>query len=210
MNQTKDISNFELRKKLKALVTQAQNNELKLQKLQQQELALIGSDSLPELIDIVLQQYRKEYELDYVSLLLIDSDYEIRHVIEFMSPGLLKLPTLIFANSHTTLENVVIAQSQEGNPSSPAIQKTLFPNFKDEPYLGRCSEECKKILFPSIQQEAASVAVVPLIRNHKLIGSLNLASHDSSRFMTGSRTDFIKRLSAILAVCIENAISTLR
>ena len=207
MNQTKDISNFELRKKLKALVTQAQNNELKLQKLQQQELALIGSESLPALIDIVLQQYRKDYELDYVSLLLIDSDYEIRHVVEFMSPGLLKLPTLIFANTHTTLENVVIAQSQESNPSSPAIQKTLFPNFKDEPYLGRCSEECKQILFPSIQQEAASVAVVPLIRNHKLIGSLNLASHDSSRFITGTGTDLIKRLSAILAVCIENAIN---
>lgn len=207
MSQTKDISNFELRKKLKALVTQAQNNELKLQKLQQQELALIGSESLPALIDIVLQQYRKDYELDYVSLLLIDSDYEIRHVVEFMSPGLLKLPTLIFANTHTTLENVVIAQSQESNPSSPAIQKTLFPNFKDEPYLGRCSEECKQILFPSIQQDAASVAVVPLIRNHKLIGSLNLASHDSSRFITGTGTDLIKRLSAILAVCIENAIN---
>lgn len=207
MNQTKDISNFELRKKLKALVTQAQNNELKLQKLQQQELALIGSESLPALIDIVLQQYRKDYELDYVSLLLIDSDYEIRHVVEFMSPGLLKLPTLIFANTHTTLENVVIAQSQESNQSSPAIQKTLFPNFKDEPYLGRCSEECKQILFPSIQQDAASVAVVPLIRNQKLIGSLNLASHDSSRFITGTGTDLIKRLSAILAVCIENAIN---
>lgn len=59
MNQTRDISNFELRKKLKALVTQAQNNELKLQKLQKQELALISSESLPELIDVILQQYRK-------------------------------------------------------------------------------------------------------------------------------------------------------
>ena len=207
MAQTKDNSNFELRKKLKALVTQAQNNELKMQKLQQQELALISSESLPELIDIVLQQYRKEYELDYVSLLLIDTDYEIRHVVEFMSPGLLKLPTLIFSNTHATLENVVIAQAQDGNPSSPAIQKTLFPNFKDEPYLGRCSEECKQILFPSLQKEASSVAIVPLIRNHKLIGSLNLASCDSSRFIAGSGTDLIKRLSAILAVCVENAIN---
>ncbi|MCW8901640.1 MAG: DUF484 family protein [Gammaproteobacteria bacterium] len=207
MSQTKDYSNFELRKKLKALVTQAQNNELKLQKLQRQELALISADSLPELIDIVLQQYRLEYGLDYVSLLLIDADYEIRHVIEFMSPGLLKLPTLIFANSHTTLENVVIAQTQEGKSLSPAVQKTLFPNFKDEPYLGRCSDECKQRLFPSIQKEAASVAIVPLIRNHKLIGSLNLASNESSRFIAGSGTDLIKRLSAILAVCIENAIN---
>ena len=209
MNQTTDNSNYELRKKLKALVTQAQNNELKLQKLQRQELALISSDSLPQLIDVILQQYRKEYDLDYVSLLLIDTDYEIRHVVEFMSPGLLKLPTLIFTNSHTTLENVVIAQTQDNDPSAtPAVvQKTLFPNFKEEPYLGRCSSECKDILFPSINKEAASVAVVPLIRNHKLIGSLNLASNESSRFIAGSGTDLIKRLSAILAVCIENAIN---
>lgn len=207
MDQTKNSSNFELRKKLKALVTQAQNNELKLQKLQRQELALISSDSLPELIDVILQQYRKEYDLDYVSLLLIDSDYEIRHVVEFMSPGLLKLPTLIFSNTHTTLENVVIAQSQEGQDNTRAIQKNLFPNFKEEPYLGRCSDVCKSVLFPAISKEPASVAIVPLIRNHKLIGALNLASYDSSRFITGSGTDLIKRLSAILAVCVENAIN---
>ncbi|MDH5600501.1 MAG: DUF484 family protein [Gammaproteobacteria bacterium] len=207
MDQTKDTSNFELRKKLKALVTQAQNNEIKLQKLQRQELALISSESLPQLIDVILQQYRNEYELDYVSLLLIDTDYEIRHVIEFMSPGLLKLPTLIFSSNHTTLENVVIAQVQEGKANTTAIQKTLFPDFKEEPYLGRCSEVCKKVLFPAIPKDAASVAIIPLIRNHKLIGSLNLASYDSSRFIAGSGTDLIKRLSAILAVCVENSIN---
>lgn len=205
---TSNNSNFELRKKLKALVMQAQNNEIKLQKLQHQELLLISAESLPQLIDVILQQYRDEYELDYVSLFLIDPDYEIRHVIEFMSPGLLRLPTLIFDHNHTQLENVIIAQTQGDNPSStPDIQKTLFPNFKDEPYLGKCSDACSKILFPSLKKEAASAAVIPLIRNNKLIGSLNLASDDSSRFIAGSGTDLIKRLSAILAVCIENAIN---
>lgn len=208
MSPTKDISNFELRKKLKALVTQAQNNELKLQKLQQQELLFISSESLPQLIDVVLQQYRKEYELDYVSILLIDADYEIRHIVEFMSPGLLRIPTLIFANNHTQLENVIIAQSQVENPSSsPNVQKTLFPDFRNEPYLGKCSAECRKVLFPSLEKEAASVAIIPLIRNNKLIGSLNLASFDCSRFIPGTGTELIKRLSAILAVCIENAIN---
>lgn len=205
---TNSNSNFELRKKLKALVTQAQNNEQKLQKLQHQELLLISAESLPELIDVILQQYRDEYDLDYVSILLIDPNYEIRHIIEFMSPGLLKLPTLIFSNNHAQLENVVIAQTQGDNPSSvPGIQKTLFPDFKEEPYLGKCSNECKEILFPSIDKNPESVAVVPLIRNHKLIGSLNLASYDDSRYLPGTATDLIKRLSAILAVCIENAIN---
>ena len=208
MSRSNNNSSYELRKKLKALVSQAQKNEAKLQKLQEQELRLISAEGLPELIDNVLQQYRDDYQLDYVSLLLIDPNYEIRHVIEFMSPGLLKLPTLIFANNHTQLENVVIEQTEaDKKTSSINFQKTLFPNFNDEPYLGKCTGTCKDILFPSIYKQPESVAVLPLIRNHKLIGSLNLASYEVERFISGTGTELVKRLSAILAVCIENAIN---
>ena len=208
MDQENNISNLELRKKLKALMSQAQKNEAKLQKLQQQEILLIGANSLPELIDVILQQYRDAYDLDYVSLLLIDKDHEIRHVVDFMSPGLLKLATLIFADSHAMLENVVIAQAAIKEKSKPIdFQKTLFPNFKNEPYLGKCSDACREILFPSISQKPECVAVLPLIRHNKLIGSLNLASFDSARFVTGTGTNLIQRLSSILAVCIENAVN---
>ncbi len=208
MSQTDQKSNFELRKQLKAIMSQAQKNELKLQKMQQQELNFISANSLPELIDIILQQYRDAYDLDYVSLMLIDPKYEIRHVIEFMSPGLLKMPTLIFSNTHTQLENVVIAQTTAEEKASPIdFQKTLFPNFKDEPYLGKCTDACEDILFPKIRKKPSSVAILPLFRHHKLIGSLNLASYDETRFVPGIGTDLIKRLSSILAVCIENAVN---
>ena len=189
-------------------MSQAQKNEAKLQKMQEQELLFVSANSLPQLIDIILQQYRDAYELDYVSLLLIDKDYEIRHVVEFMSPGLLKLPTLIFADTHAQLENVVIAQMAAKEKTNPIDhQKTLFPNFKDEPYLGKCTDACRDILFPSIQKKAECVAVIPLIRNNKLIGSLNLASFDPARFISGTGTNLIKRLSSIVAVCIENAVN---
>lgn len=208
MSRSDQTSNFELRKQLKALMSQAQKNETKLEKMQQQELHFISADSLPELIDIILQQYRDAYELDYVSLLLIDPDYEIRHVIEYMSPGLLKLPTLIFADTHTQLENVVIAQSVAKEKTNPAdLQKTLFPNFKNEPYLGKCTGDCRETLFPAMQAKPESVAVLPLIRHNKLIGSLNLASLDVARFIEGIGTNLIKRLSSILAVCLENAVN---
>jgi diguanylate cyclase (GGDEF)-like protein len=201
-------TNLELRKKLKALMSNAQKNESKLQKMQQQELRFISANSLPELIDITLQQYRDTYELDYVSLLLIDHDHEIRRVIEFMNPELLKLPTLIFSDSHTQLENVVIAQTAAMEKSRPAdFQKTLFPNFKDQPYLGKCTGACRETLLPNMPKEPHSIAILPLIRNNKLIGSLNLASLDIARFITGTSTELIKRLSSILAVCIENAVN---
>ena len=208
MSQSDNNSNFELRKKLKAFVSQAQKNEAKLEKMQKQELLFISANNLPELIDVILQQYRDAYELDYVSLLLIDSSYEIRHVIEFMSPGLLKLPTLIFANSHTNLENVIIAQTTNSQKAkSTGFQKTLFPNFKNEPYLGKCTDDCLETLFPSVHEKPQSVAILPLMRNNELIGSLNLASFDSGRFIEGTATSLIKRLSSIVAVCLENAVN---
>jgi two-component system cell cycle response regulator len=201
-------TNLELRKKLKALMSHAQKNESKLQKMQQQELHFISANSLPELIEITLRQYPEAYELDYVSLLLIDHDHEIRHVIKFINPELLKLPTLLFSDSHTQLENVVIAQTAStDNAHAADFQKTLFPNFKNEPYLGKCTGACRETLFPEMREEPHSVAILPLIRNNKFIGSLNLASMDISRFITGTSTELIKRLSSILAVCIENAVN---
>ena len=208
MSQSDKNSNYELRKQLKAFMSQAQTNEAKLEKMQQQELRFISSNSLPELIDVILQQYRDAYDLDYVSLMLIDRDHEIRHVIEFMSPGLLKLPTLIFSDSHTQLENVVISQRANSKKIKPAdLQKTLFPNFKNEPYLGKCTDDCLKTLFPSVKKKPESVAILPLIRQNELIGSLNLASFDSARFIEGTATSLITRLSSIVSVCLENAVN---
>ena len=208
MSQSDKNSNYELRKQLKALMSQAQINEAKLEKMQQQELCFISSNSLPELIDVILQQYRDAYELDYVSLMLIDRDYEIRHVIEFMSPGLLKLPTLIFSDSHTQLENVVISQRASNKKINPAdLQKTLFPNFNNKPYLGKCTDDCLKTLFPSVTKKPESVAILPLIRQNELIGSLNLASFDGARFIEGTATSLITRLSSIVSVCLENAVN---
>ena len=208
MTKTDKNSAFSLQKKLKALVTQAQTNEQKLQKLQQQELRFISAESLPELINVILQQYRDEYELDHVSLLLVDQSHEIRHIIEFMSPDLLNTPTLIFNNTHSELENILHIQAIKNKKLNLAHpQKTLFHNIQNEPYLGVCSDTCKKLLFASMSEKPESIAVMPLIRNQKLIGSLNLASKDPSRFMNGSGTEIINRLAVIIAVCIENAVN---
>ena len=58
-----------------------------------------------------------------------------------------------------------------------------------------------------MQDQPESVAILPLIRHNKLIGSLNLASLDVARFIEGIGTNLISRLSSILAVCLENAVN---
>ncbi|CDG85476.1 diguanylate cyclase domain protein [Janthinobacterium agaricidamnosum NBRC 102515 = DSM 9628] len=46
-----------------------------------------------------------------------------------------------------------------------------------------------------------------MLRNKRLIGSLNLASADVSRFTPSLGTDFIKHMASIIAICLENVIS---
>jgi diguanylate cyclase (GGDEF)-like protein len=51
------------------------------------------------------------------------------------------------------------------------------------------------------------VALVPLLRNRRLIGSLNLGSRDPSRFTPLLGTDFVEHMGSIIAICLENVIS---
>lgn len=180
-------NNRELRKQLKAFITQAQLNENKLQKMHQQELQFISANGLKQLIEIIMEQYKNDYQLDCVSLMLVDPDYEIRHVVNTLQLELKHKASLLFCSDATELEDILQNNSH--------------------PYLGRCDHTCHALLFPGMQQATGSIAVLPLIRNNELIGALNLASTEQQRFVAGSATDFLKRLATILAVCIENAIN---
>jgi diguanylate cyclase (GGDEF)-like protein len=61
--------------------------------------------------------------------------------------------------------------------------------------------------FPQPPAGLASVALVPLLRNKRLIGSLNLGSRDPSRFTPLLGTDFVQHMGSIIAICLENTIS---
>jgi diguanylate cyclase (GGDEF)-like protein len=61
--------------------------------------------------------------------------------------------------------------------------------------------------FPHPPAGLASVALVPLLRNRRVIGSLNLGSRDPSRFTPLLGTDFVEHMGSIIAICLENVIS---
>ena len=48
---------------------------------------------------------------------------------------------------------------------------------------------------------------MPLLRNKRVIGSLNLGSRDPTRFTPALGTDFIEHMASIIAICLENVIS---
>jgi len=177
--------NQQLRRQLKAFLTQARSNEQKMRRFQEQELKLIQLNSLVKLINTIIYDYRTAFELDAVTLTLIDPSYELQHIMED--------------------EGVVLADHSALDFISTGNALDAFYGITAEPQLGAYQAELHEFLFPKVKTKPTSVALMPLIRYNELIGSLNLGSVRSERFVTGSATDFLQRLSAVVAICLENA-----
>jgi diguanylate cyclase (GGDEF)-like protein len=84
--------------------------------------------------------------------------------------------------------------------------RPLFPN-PPKPLLGPYVPAAHRTMFPHPPPGLQSVALVPLLRNKRLIGSLNLGSLDPTRFTPALGTDFIEHMASIIAICLENVIS---
>jgi two-component system cell cycle response regulator len=174
-----------LRRKLRAFLTQARENEQKMRRFQEQELRLISTPSLSELVQRVLYNYRTAFTLDVVSLVLHDPQYEIQRILEDEGVRLAELAQLSFVSELDELDSLY--------------------GLSVAPKLGSFQAREHGFLFPNLSHPPRSVALLPLIRYGELIGSLNLGSQERSRFAQGAATDFLQRLATIVAICLENA-----
>ena len=176
--------NRQLRRDLKALLAQARQNERKLQRFHEQELRLMCAASLAELIQILLYDYPRTFELDAVTLALVDADYELRRILDSMALRCEDYPTLLFMEARSELEALF----------DPAPRAWLGP-YRREQHGSLFAHGAPPV----------SVAVLPLLRRGELIGSFNLGSRAEQRFIRGTATDFLERMAGVVAVCLENA-----
>ena len=174
-----------LRRKLHTFLSQARENEQKMRRFQEQELRLISTASLTELVQRVLFNYRTAFGLDVVSLVLHDPEYEIQRIMEEEGVRLDEMEQLCFQHELDNLDN-------------------LF-GISAEPQLGHFHVRDHQFLFAQNSITPRSVALLPLVRYGNLIGSLNLGSENGTRFVKGAATDFLQRLATIVAICLENA-----
>lgn len=182
-------NNRSLQRQLRVLLDEARRNEDKLQRLQALELLLLGAESLSELIQMLLHRYREDFTLDAVSLVLLDPHYEIRRFLEDESSQITEHPNLIFKADCDAM---------------PEDASSLFPT------LGAFDVKHHSPLFNMAHKELLSVALLPLVRQGRVMGSLNLGSSDSRRFVNGSGTDLLERLTAIISICLENTLNVER
>lgn len=182
--------NRELRQQLGLLLEQARANQEIMQRYQEFDLQFIGADSFHDLIARIFETLSASSELDVVTLTLFDADHEIRRILGDLQVDLSLFPDLVFLEASTQLGWL------HGRLQTPLLGRYHAGDY------GAC--------FPSPDITPASIAIVPLRRNRRLIGVLCMGSRDISRFAADMATDFIEHMASIVAVCLENVINTER
>jgi two-component system cell cycle response regulator len=173
----------QLRDQLQSLMDAARLNEKKWRRLDQFEKQLIATRTLPELIQLMLENYKTACETDVVTLVLWDPEYEIRRILDRSQSGCDEVPGLVL------------------------LEKLPEHDAEPAPYLGAFDAEMERAIFDPWPDGCHSMMLLPLMRQGELVGSLNMASSIDERFSADRSTDFVERLADIFSICLENALN---
>ena len=178
-----------LKRRLAELTAEAAKNESILKRTQARELTLLRADSLAQLLHAMVDGLRESYSLDAVSVVLLDPQHEIRHLLVAAGDRPEEFKQIFFVDSLISLA-----------PQLAALHK---------PWLGPFVGADHHLLFPGAQN-LRSAALVPLPRKDLATGALCFGSRDPVRFTRHHATDFLAHLGAVAAGCIENAVNRAR
>src|SRR5277367_386317 len=181
--------NEELKKRLAEMTAEAANNETILKRTQARELTLLRADSLSQLLHAMVGGLRESYALDAVSVVLLDPQHEVRHLLVAGGDRPEEFKQIFFVDSLIGLA-----------PQLAVLSK---------PWLGPYVGADHHLLFPGATN-LKSAALVPLPRKDRATGALCFGSRDPSRFTRYHGTDFLAHLGAVAAVCMENAVNRAR
>jgi two-component system cell cycle response regulator len=188
-----EAENESLRARMDYLLEQAERNHAIMCRHQAFDLEIVSAASFPDLIGTIFRTLPAISGLDIVTLSLVDPESDISTVMGKLGVDFEAFPQLVF---------VVKASALGFVPSSiPAL--TAPPR----PLLGPYVPAVHHALFPTAPTGLQSIALVPLLRNKRVIGSLNLGSIDPARFTPALGTDFLEHMASIIAICLENVIS---
>jgi len=179
---------IELRRRLEALTEEARRNEDAWQRAHRREMSLLEAGSVGELLERLTDGLRTSYRLAAATLVLADPEHEIRRLLLAQGLRLDQYPNVLFVDSAHALAPQLAA---------------------GQPWLGAFSHGDHGLLFPA-NLRLRTVALLPLLRERRLIGSINLGSDDPERFTPAHATDFLYHVAVIAAFCLENAVNRAR
>ena len=179
----------ELKRRLEELPVQAERNESILKRTLVRELSLLRADSLQQLRRAMVADLRESYALDAVSVVLLDPQHEVRHLLLSGNDRPDEFRQVVFVDSLIGLA-----------PQLAGLHR---------PWLGPFIGADHQLMFAGATG-LKSVALLPLPRKERVIGALCFGSSDAERFTRHHGSDFLQHLGALAAVCLENAVNRTR
>lgn len=176
--------NLWLRERLETLLEAARDNERKLDRLTALEMRLLTADGLVGILTLLLEDFPREYELDHVGLALHDPDGLISGILD-------------------------IASCPRETWSLKLLSAAEGLDRLEELYLGEYASCPEPWCFEG-GEALGSVAVLPVQRTGRYLGVLALGSRCAVRYREGMDTYLLRRLAAMVAICIENALAAWR
>jgi diguanylate cyclase (GGDEF)-like protein len=176
-----------LQSHVESMFDRARLNDSTLRKFQAFEIRLLQLNSLASMITHILDDAKKYFDLDVISLFLVDDKGEIGEI----------LGQDIFEAKHR--ESLVLLADKE-------LLKATFGGSV-RPYTGAYKQQICEGYFAHVDLKPSSVAIIPLKRRDNYLGALNLGSYQADRFVDNIGTYFVEHLVAIVSVCLENILN---
>jgi len=176
--------NKDLRAQIISLIRRARDNEQKQNVYQKKELKFIKLESLSSLVEEATIRFEKDLNLQFVTLGVINDNNELERFLELDGLLISHLDRLISFDD-------------------PSAYNDLFKKNR-EPILGEFIPKKHSWLFPDHQDTINSLAIVPLIRRGKIIGSINMGSERPDRYKDIQSSHLLEHMASVLSVCLEN------
>ncbi|MFK5894944.1 MAG: GGDEF domain-containing protein [Pseudomonadota bacterium] len=185
-----DKENKHLKQQLKTILNNAHENEEKLKRFEHVEFKLMEADTLAEVLDILLFDYPTLFKVNFSTLLLTDSELNIKSLLpkNQIKQNYLNKVSLL----HLPIEIESI------NAFSKSIYLGNYHHNKHHHLVNITTENTATI---------KSIAILPLVRHEQIIGIFCCVSEQINRFEPCYGSDFMKHLSCTISVCIENVIN---
>ena len=183
-----------LQQKLDEMVDSVNRYRATQSRFESFELNLLECQNLYDVIQCLTKELPGHFKLDAVSLTLLDPEGITR---ELLLGKVSDFPNLKLIDTYPNLTA----------PIRDLQAKRLIPGGAIGHIRTLLSAEEEVINVAGFRTIGIkSVALLPLIRDHLLIGYICLGSNSEARFTPGLATDLLSNLAAIIAVCLENSL----
>lgn len=177
--------NKKLKKTVRSLLARIEDNQRIDSRFKGFEFSLLNGNRLEDVLDLLLVESRAYFDLADVGLILVDRDFSIKRLLDVLDIG-------SFGNRLQLRNNDDFASRLYGGDYQVVL---------DQPDTLTATR-----LFPNLKQ-LGSAALLPLVRNHRLIGSFHMGSADQRRFSPDKASDFINHLASVVSLCLDNSLT---